>query len=179
VPKWLKVTIEPAVIAPGQEATMAVTLDPARRKDYGFMSDALYMKVTTGKETYRRKFTISYILEETGKIVADADAGARITLLPSREVNLEKVTQFQKSDVRFEVQNTGREVLEIHSVKAACACITKVKFPKKLKPGQKGEISVQYNSGKQAGTQYFHIPVYSNDIVEPTIQLGIKVFVGK
>lgn len=84
---------------------------------------------------------------------------------------------FDESEVKtcvFTFTNTGDEPLIIHQAYSSCGC-TVPTFPKEaVKPGEKGEIKVQYTGkGKFPGTFKKAITVRSNS-EEPLTRLYIQ-----
>ena len=73
---------------------------------------------------------------------------------------------------KFEFTNTGTEPLVLTSVKASCGCTTPQWTKDPVKPGEKGEITVKYNT-RSTGTFNKSITVYSSGNSGPII-LRIK-----
>ncbi len=84
-----------------------------------------------------------------------------------------KIKQGDNVSHIFVFKNTGTKPLIISSAKSSCGC-TVPDYPKDpIAPGQKGEISVMFNSTGKAGTQTKTITINANTDPNPT-RLTIK-----
>jgi hypothetical protein len=72
----------------------------------------------------------------------------------------------------FEFANTGKVVLTLDNVQASCGCTAPEWSKEPIKPGDKGKITVKYNT-KNPGTFQKTIRVFSNASVSPVV-LTIK-----
>ncbi len=72
----------------------------------------------------------------------------------------------------FEFTNSGKEVLTLTNVQASCGCTTPDWSREPIKPGNKGKITVKYNT-MIPGTFQKQIRVYSNATTSPVV-LTIK-----
>jgi len=89
-------------------------------------------------------------------------------------VDLGKVKEGDLAKATFAIENRGDADLIIDNVRASCGCT----IPKQLtdaekvvKPGEKREISAEFNSKGRPGTQRKNVTVTSNDPDEPRLQL--------
>ena len=72
------------------------------------------------------------------------------------------ITQGDKVEHVFKLENTGKAPLVISNVAATCGC-TVPKWPKEpIAPGKKGEIKVTFNSAGKMGKQNSVVRIYSN-----------------
>lgn len=72
------------------------------------------------------------------------------------------ITQGEKVEHTFSFTNTGKADLIITSAKGSCGC-TVPQWPKKpIKPGEKGEINVVFNSEGKKGKQHKKITIVAN-----------------
>jgi hypothetical protein len=72
----------------------------------------------------------------------------------------------------FEFTNTGKVALTLSNVQASCGCTAPEWSKEPIKPGEKGKITVKYNT-KLPGTFQKTIKVFSNSTVSPVV-LTIK-----
>lgn len=64
-----------------------------------------------------------------------------------------KVTQGDKVEHQFEFKNTGKKPLKIYRASASCGCTTP-EYPESLiQPGEKGYVTVRFNSSGREGEQ--------------------------
>ena len=75
----------------------------------------------------------------------------------------------------FTFQNDGDAELQIRKPAPTCGCTVAAVKPETLAPGAKGELVFSLNVGSSRGVVQKHIAVPSNDPVNPTLQLTIRV----
>jgi hypothetical protein len=68
----------------------------------------------------------------------------------------------------FEFTNTGKVVLTLKNVQASCGCTVPEWSREPINPGEKGKITVKYNT-KNVGNFQKNISVYSNAITSPVV----------
>ena len=80
----------------------------------------------------------------------------------------------------FKFTNTGSEPLIIEDAKGSCGCTVPV-YPKEpIKPGETGEIEVEYSPGKQQGAQSKTVTITANtDPITTTLNISANVEVPK
>lgn len=74
----------------------------------------------------------------------------------------------------FTFSNGGDETLVIDRVRSSCGCTAALISEKNLPPGAAGEIKVSFDSTRFRGGVTKTVYLYSNDPVQPVMQLFIK-----
>ncbi len=74
----------------------------------------------------------------------------------------------------FKFKNTGTSVLKIESVTSSCGCVVTELKKKEYQPGESGEISINFSTGKATGPVIKFVYVVSNDKKEPRLNCTIK-----
>ena len=74
----------------------------------------------------------------------------------------------------FEFANEGDKVLNIDRVRSSCGCTAVLVTEKNIPPGGRGEIKANFDSTRFRGAVSKTIYVYSNDPLQPVMQLHIK-----
>ncbi len=83
-----------------------------------------------------------------------------------------KVVQGKKVEHTFKFVNIGTASLIITNVEVSCGCTTPKGWPRDpIKPGDRGEIVVAFNSTSKYGLQHKMITVVSNAINQEARQL--------
>lgn len=82
------------------------------------------------------------------------------------EINYGVIAQNADGVRKFEFTNTGKQPLVLANVIASCGCTVPEWSKEPVKPGEKGEISVKYNTAI-AGTFQKTIRVFSNAKTSP------------
>lgn len=91
-------------------------------------------------------------------------------------VRFPKTQEGEVLKFQYEFTNSGNQPLIISDIKVQCSC-TKFDFPKQpIKPGEKGIITVSFDTKDKIGYQDRTLEVYSNAKKNPT-RLRFKVMV--
>jgi len=76
----------------------------------------------------------------------------------------------------YEFTNSGNQPLVISDIKVECPC-TKFEFPKEpIRPGEKGQIKMSFDTKGKIGFQDRTLDVYSNAKKNP-VKLRFKIMV--
>lgn len=87
--------------------------------------------------------------------------GAKIEF-DSKEVDFGTLVEGDAVSHTFSFTNTGTDPLEIFEVQVSCGCTVAEKPERPIGVGQKGEITIQFNSQGKLGANKKSIAVYSN-----------------
>ena len=71
----------------------------------------------------------------------------------------------------FEIQNIGNDELKISQVRASCGCTAAAPEKMNLKPGEKTQVKVEFNSANRLGPQEKYVYISSNDPASPEYKL--------
>src|SRR5574339_331543 len=75
------------------------------------------------------------------------------------------ITQGDKVEETFRFTNTGNEPLIITNVQVTCGCTTPKGWPRDpIAPGQKGELTIAFNSAGKMGRQNKVVTIVSNAV---------------
>ena len=105
-----------------------------------------------------------------------AEKGPRISFTTD-QYDFGNVLQGKTVEYSFHFENKGTEDLWIKEVTTSCGCTAALVSANTVKPGEKGEIKVSYDSQGRAGAVSRTITVVSNDVVEPVKELTIHATV--
>jgi len=85
-------------------------------------------------------------IAQNGESSSEKEAKAEITFTKTTH-DFGKIPYKGDGTYKFEFENTGSKPLILTSVNASCGC-TSPDWPEKpFKPGEKGEVTVKYNTG--------------------------------
>lgn len=84
-----------------------------------------------------------------------------------------RVIQGKTVEYTFTFENKGHEDLIIKDVTTSCGCTAALVSNDVIKPGEKGEVKVSYDSQGRAGKVLRTITIISNDPVEPSKEITI------
>jgi hypothetical protein len=113
------------------------------------------------------------------KAVNDSASRTSIEWLDTQELNMGKMNEGEKIEVKFRFKNTGSQPLVISRVWAQCGCTVPETPKEPFAPGQEGVIKAIFDSHGRGGTSNTK-EVYVNANTDPiTNVLVFKVDVTK
>jgi hypothetical protein len=83
--------------------------------------------------------------------------------------NFGKVIQGEILSYTFHFKNTGKSSVIISSVEASCGCTTSIPPKAPIKPGEKGEISISFDSKYKNGEVISYLVVTANTYPAQTV----------
>lgn len=119
----------------------------------------------------KRMIFISFLLVLTSSAAYSARS-PRISFIEDT-YDFGRVLQWKIVEHTFVFQNTGTADLIIKEVTTSCGCTAALLSDNVIRPGEKGEIKVSYDSQGRAIRVTRKIKVVSNDPVEPIKELTI------
>jgi glutathione peroxidase len=113
-----------------------------------------------------------------GEPAAKAAPAAPKIALEEREYNFGSVKQGDEVSHIFKIKNVGAAELVIHNVSPACGC-TVSDFPKKLAPGEDGQIKLSVRTNGMNGKIDRYADIISNDSAQAGLKLVVRMDVHK
>jgi hypothetical protein len=98
---------------------------------------------------------------------------------PEKAFDFGNILQGDVVSHTFSFENRGDSVLTISKVSASCGCTAGEAGKKRLKPAEKSELKVTFNSEKFTGDQKKTVLVYTNDAQKPYEEILISARVKK
>jgi hypothetical protein len=142
-------------------------------QDYGLAFDQMRLQTDDEKEPEK---TVSVIadIHQYVPLLSDVERSKSARL--EFETKLHEFGDIKQGEIRktnFKFSNRGKKDLTLYKVKSTCGCT--VTDPKKmeLKPGESSEIEVTFYSAGKHGKESKDITVYSNDPMNPEMQIRI------
>lgn len=93
--------------------------------------------------------------------------------------NFGSVKEGEILNLNVEVLNEGSADLNINNVKASCGCTAAMLSSKTLKPQEKGELKVEFNTENLSGQVARTVTLFSNDPINPTRVLTLIANIEK
>jgi len=119
-----------------------------------------------------RKLGILFLLITT--ICLKGQTAAPKIYAPVDHFDFGKVIEGQIVKHNFEIQNTGNADLNVKNVSASCGCTAAKPEKSILKPGEKTNIDVSFNSANRLGEQEKYVYVISDDQQNPELKFLLK-----
>jgi hypothetical protein len=109
-------------------------------------------------------------------IMAVASAAHSELVFEQSELELHPAVGDATAVGHFKYQNKGDKTIAIKSVTTSCGC-TAASAKQTAEPGEKGEVTATFTMGDRIGTQQKGITVVTDDAVNPTTTLTLKVVI--
>lgn len=117
-----------------------------------------------------------YLLTIAGLLFSGSVAAwaAPVVSVPKTEHNFGAVLQGENVRHVFVFTNRGDAPLNVEKVSSSCGCTAALSSAKTLAPGESGEIQASFDSTRFRGAVSKTVYLYTNDPVQPMVQLQIK-----
>ncbi|EAY27393.1 DUF1573 domain-containing protein [Microscilla marina] len=180
LPQGLHLLTSSAVLQPQADDSLGLVWNVPASDQWGFSFEtfSLPIQLISGKKDSIRLQATSNIKEDFAKaLLLNKKAQASITqdslLLPAT------VTGESKTG-RFQLTNTGNDVLFIRQIKTSCKCLKVVAESSTLVPGSSTHLRVDYTPGKrQFGKRQLVVMLTVNDPSKPQTRLTVHAEVKK
>lgn len=107
-------------------------------------------------------------------LLTGAAWGAPEIVVEQDSFNFGQVYQGEKVEHTFRFQNVGDAPLHIDKVRTSCGCTAALPSATEIAPGESGELSTTFDSGRFRGQVTKTIYLYSNDPLRQVTQLYIR-----
>ena len=161
------------VLAPGESTTVNVSFNSTRR--FGQQRKHVYI-FSNDPQNSEFRFSFSAI------VVKEKDDQSSLLTAPQLKMNRHtydfgKAHEGAKLKLTVDLENVGKDVLEIRDVKTSCGCTVAELSSKKLKPGEKGNIDIEFDTTDRTGKMARTVTLISNDPKNPeqTITLFVNI----
>jgi hypothetical protein len=176
-PKYIKVEIEPKVIAPGAKGKVRINYNGKLKNQYGFQSDNV--ELHTDDETNPVKsFSVYATLEDYfGEMSSEEMMKAPQLRLADYSFDFGKLKSDATVVKEVQVMNAGKKELNLRSLQGNCTCITATAAKTTLKPGDNTTVKIAFTAQDRSGTQQKAVTIYSNDPKNPVQRITFTAYV--
>ncbi len=179
IPAHLTLKAVPATLKPNQKGHIVATYDAAKKNDWGFVIDRIYLTINGKRVTNNRLSVSATIKEDFSKMSEKDKKNAPHITVDSLTFNFGTINQGDVVSHNFKFKNTGKSNLIIHKVKSSCGCTATAPESKMVAKGKSSSIKATFNSRGKVGKQHKTITVITNDPDNPEIILRITGYVNK
>jgi len=173
-PEHIKVDYDPVVIPPHSRGYIEITYDAQKKNDFGTVFDHIILYTTEENEAAKH-FRVQATIEEYFPPITEEEIKDAPQLsIEERTFEFGAVNQGEKVETTFKLKNTGRETLNIRTIKSTCGCTVANLDKYDLKPGEMVELNVTFDSENRRGLQHKSITIYSNDPQRPAQRVTLK-----
>lgn len=174
-PSYIKVDVEPKLLAPGKKGVVRISYNGKMKGRYGFQSDNVEMH-TDDKVNPVKSMTVYATLEDYfPQLTAGELSKAPQLRIASRDLDFGTVHGPVSREV--EITNTGKEELHVRALQPNCTCVRAETSEKSIKPGDSGLIRIAFDPQGRSGTQQKAVTVYSNDPRNPVQLITLSAYV--
>jgi len=175
LPAHLSLKVTPATIKPGEKGLIEGTYDAKLNSSaWGNVNDLVRLKVNGKPLPNIYLYVSANLVEDFSGLTSQQMASAPVFKLDSNTVSFGTIKQNTSADIEFLFTNKGKSDLVIRHVKSGCGCTALMPTENVIKPGTRGSIKAQFNSGGYKGQIYKNIFVYTNDPKNSEVMLMIK-----
>lgn len=144
LPNYLKATVSPSSLAPGQQGVVALTLDSRKLHDYGLTQTSVFLGKYPGDQIAANKeIDVSAILLPAFQNMTEYEIShAPHYVASAQELNLGKFGTKNKLKGMIEIRNDGKLPLQISSIQMFTEGIEVSLSDKNIQSGQSAKLKV-------------------------------------
>ncbi|MGN0224219.1 MAG: DUF1573 domain-containing protein [Muribaculaceae bacterium] len=171
-PKWLRVNVAPAKVAPGNQTQIIFYIDPQKCPEYGLVEDSIRLTVNGVERSLG--FTINRV-EDFSHLTEQQRADAPVAVIGQYRVDFGRIDR-AGGVIRATatVENRGKDKLIIRRVYADCEAITATMKTTTVKRGKTAEIVIEVDPSRLNGALLNQrLTIITNDPFYPVQHLRI------
>lgn len=171
-PKWLRVNVAPAKVAPGNQAQIIFYIDPQKCPEYGLVEDSITL-IVNGVER-PLSFTLNRV-EDFSHLTEQQRADAPVAVIGQRRVDFGRIDRSGGVlRATATVENRGKDKLIIRRVYADSEAITATVKATAVKRGKSAEIVIEVDPSLLNGALLNQrLTIITNDPFNPVQHLRI------
>jgi hypothetical protein len=174
VPAHLTVNAEPQVLLAGKTGVITAVFDAAKKQDWGFVVDQVFVTVDGKKDYANNRLSVSATIEEDySALTPDQIQASAKAEFSEKTFDFGSVKDGEVVKHAFTVKNIGKSDLILRKVKASCGCTAVQPDKTVLVPGETTNIAAVFDSKGRPGRQNKSITVITNDPTASTVLLQI------
>lgn len=174
IPSHIKVDVYPTKVAPQEKGMLLLTYDAVAKNDYGYIFDSVILKFDEDNSYSNRLSVTANIVEDFSKLSKKELQNAPVAEFDKKSIEFGEISQGEKVNCDFTLENKGKTALVIRKTKASCGCTAVTMGENTIAPGHKTVIRATFNSAGKSGRQYKSITVITNDPQMPETILTIS-----
>jgi hypothetical protein len=176
-PDYIRVSVEPKTLQPGENGVIKLGYNGKLRNQYGFQSDNVVIH-TDDENQPKKSFSVFVTLEDYFPALTPEEAAKSPKLqLAQPTLDFGRIKPNEQTTREITVTNLGQHQLELRSIQGNCTCITTMAGKSILKTGQSTTIKISFNPYDRKGTQQKAVTVYSNDPKDPVQRITFTAYV--
>jgi hypothetical protein len=175
-PAYIRVSVEPATLAPGATGVVKLGYNGKLKNEYGFQSDNVVIH-TDDVDQPKKSFSVYATLEDYFPTLTPEEISkAPKLVINETTVDFGRIKQNQPAAKAVSVTNSGKATLELRAIQGNCTCISTTTEKKTLKAGESTTIVIAFNPQARKGTQQKAVTLYSNDPQNPVQRITFTAY---
>ncbi len=179
VPKHIKISQKKIVIPPKKVVNTEIVYDARLKKDWGFVTDMIYVIVDGKRDSKNRLKVSADIFEDFSGMSAEAKQKAPTIKISKRLIDLGNVKEGDVIKQEVQISNTGKSDLIIRKIDRSCGCTVAKLGTTVIKPGASELLKLTFDSQGLSGKQMKTVTIISNDPKKSKAVIRIKGVVAK
>lgn len=169
----------PEIIEPDQKSDIHLSYSAEKKREFGPVTDEIVL--ITDDPVHPEKHIV--LKAELTDLILDT-VGVDLSKLPhlvlrESSIQYDTITSGDMAYRELEIKNSGKQDLIIHRIVSDADYIKAQVDKQILKPGQKAKIKLVYNSTGMIGKDAKLLNIYSNDPVNPVMEVSVRAIVKK
>lgn len=160
-------------LSPGDSASVEVKFNSAHRR--GAQRKYVYI-FSNDPDLPQLRLVFTAFVENKDTKQTSLDP---VLKLSSYNHNFGNVKEGEKLDLTLDIFNTGKSELRIKEIKSSCGCTAALLSSKLIKPDEKGELKIEFDTTNLMGQIARTVTLYSNDPEHPTRVLTLFANIDK
>ncbi len=164
----------PKILQPSEFGKIIISFKSSKKKDYGYFTDIIKLKTSSKSRKKNGKIIVTgTILEDFSLLSQKELIAAPIIRFDEIIFNIGRILKGNKRRCSFNFSNLGKDVLIVRKIEVIHA-FTIVSFDEVLKPGQSGQIELEFKAFASERQVRFPITVISNDPINSYSALFVE-----
>jgi hypothetical protein len=158
VPEHINIKADPVSIPAGAKGTISCTYNAAKKKDYGYVTDDITVKIKSIKGT----LTVRANIDEDFSALTPAELEkAPVAAAEKTNHQFDKIKKGSKVNATFEIKNDGKTDLIIRKITSDCNCVQSSIDSNTVKPGKSATLKLELTAN-DLGEKFYGTTVITN-----------------
>lgn len=180
-PDFIKISFEPLVLNAKEKGKLIISYNPIHENNLGINSHNVKFYTDEAVDNEKELHIMATIIEYFKPLSDNEKAVAPKLQIENRLHDFGKLNQGKIVEQEFKLTNTGKNLLNIRSIKSNCKCAVATLEKENLEPGKSAILKVTLDTKGRVGSQLKSITIFSNDPSDPTqvVSVRTRVVVNK
>ncbi len=155
--------VVPKILKPDEFGKIIISFKASKKNDYGYFTDIIKIKTSSKSRKKNGKIIVTGTILEDFSLLSQKELIAAPTIYFNEKIsNIGKIIKGDKKRCTFHFSNPGKRNLFIRKIEVIPA-FTIVSYDEVLKPGQSGQIELEFKAFGSERQVCYPITIISND----------------